>query len=99
MNDFLAGKKSHSPSASAATIAAPRVPSGQSALPRIGTSPAAQSAPVPVAVAPVANGAVPALPACPTGKPVVDVVQTNGRVTQIVVTCGCGEKITLDCLY
>lgn len=31
--------------------------------------------------------------------PVVDVVKEGDKVVRIVVTCGCGERIEVECLY
>jgi hypothetical protein len=31
--------------------------------------------------------------------PSVEVVKQGDKVMRIVVTCGCGEKIEVDCLY
>lgn len=31
--------------------------------------------------------------------PQVEVIEENGRITQIVVTCRCGERTVLDCAY
>ncbi len=37
-------------------------------------------------------------PAAPEG-PVVDVVKEGDKVVRIIVTCACGEKVEVDCLY
>lgn len=31
--------------------------------------------------------------------PQIDCVRQGDRVTRLVVTCGCGERIEIDCLY
>lgn len=31
--------------------------------------------------------------------PTVQVQRANGRITEIQITCGCGEQIVLDCVY
>lgn len=31
--------------------------------------------------------------------PQVDVVKEGDRVVRLVVTCGCGERVEIDCLY
>jgi hypothetical protein len=31
--------------------------------------------------------------------PQIELVEGNGRVQQIIVTCGCGERTVLDCAY
>jgi hypothetical protein len=31
--------------------------------------------------------------------PEVDVVKQGDKVTRIVITCTCGERIEIDCLY
>jgi hypothetical protein len=36
---------------------------------------------------------------CDGGAPHVEFVEANGRIEQIIVTCGCGERITLQCAY
>ncbi len=33
------------------------------------------------------------------GTPQIELVEADGRVQQIVVTCGCGERTVLDCAY
>lgn len=37
-------------------------------------------------------------PAAPEG-PTVDVVKEGDKVVRIIVTCACGEKVEVDCLY
>ncbi len=37
-------------------------------------------------------------PSAPEG-PVVDVVKEGDKVVRIIVTCACGEKVEVDCLY
>jgi hypothetical protein len=37
-------------------------------------------------------------PVQPEG-PQVEVVKQGDKIMRIVVTCGCGEKIEVDCLY
>ena len=32
-------------------------------------------------------------------SPQIEVIEANGRVQQIVVTCRCGERTVLDCAY
>lgn len=39
-----------------------------------------------------------AMPAAAEG-PTVDVVKEGDKIVRIVVTCGCGEKVEIDCLY
>lgn len=29
----------------------------------------------------------------------LELVQENGRIQQVIVTCRCGERIVLDCAY
>lgn len=31
--------------------------------------------------------------------PQIELIEADGRVQQIVVTCGCGERTVLDCAY
>lgn len=33
------------------------------------------------------------------GQPEVECVKQGNRVTRIIVTCGCGERIEIDCVY
>ena len=35
----------------------------------------------------------------PAEGPSVEVVKQGDKVVRILVTCGCGEKIEVDCLY
>ena len=35
----------------------------------------------------------------PGGKPQVEMVQVEGRIERIIVTCGCGERIEIECEY
>lgn len=37
-------------------------------------------------------------PPAPEG-PTVDVVKEGDKVVRIIVTCACGEKVEVDCLY
>jgi hypothetical protein len=39
-----------------------------------------------------------ATPAAPEG-PSVEVVKEGDKVVRIIVTCACGEKVEVDCLY
>ena len=32
-------------------------------------------------------------------EPQIELVQENGRIQQIVVTCRCGERTVMDCAY
>lgn len=47
------------------------------------------------AVAPTGSVRAPAAPEGPT----VEVVKQGDKVTRIVVTCSCGEKVEVECLY
>ena len=45
-------------------------------------------------------------PPVPTGTvrpapsgPVVDVVKEGDKIVRLVITCSCGEKIEVECLY
>lgn len=39
-------------------------------------------------------------PAAPAAEgPTVEVVKEGDKVVRILVTCSCGEKIEVDCLY
>ena len=33
------------------------------------------------------------------GGPTVDVVKQGDKIVRLVVTCGCGERIEVECLY
>ncbi len=33
------------------------------------------------------------------GAPQIELVEADGHVKQIIVTCGCGERTVLDCAY
>jgi hypothetical protein len=33
------------------------------------------------------------------GTPEIELVQADGRIQQIVLTCRCGERTVLDCAY
>ena len=33
------------------------------------------------------------------GKPLVECVTQDGRITRIIITCKCGEQIELNCKY
>jgi hypothetical protein len=42
----------------------------------------------------------PVRPAAVTPEgPNVEVVKEGDKVVRIIVTCGCGEKVEVDCLY
>ena len=34
-----------------------------------------------------------------TNAPVVDVVKAGDKVVRLVITCSCGERIEVECLY
>jgi hypothetical protein len=38
-------------------------------------------------------------PAAGHEEPTIELVQADGRVQQIIVTCRCGERTVLDCAY
>ncbi len=45
-------------------------------------------------------GALPLAAVQPDGdSPSVDVVKQGDKVVRIVVTCSCGERIELECIY
>lgn len=44
-----------------------------------------------------ANGA--GVVRAPANGPNVEVVKEGDKVLRIVITCGCGEKIEVECLY
>jgi hypothetical protein len=35
---------------------------------------------------------------CPA-SPTVEIIREGGKVVRLVVTCACGEKIEVECLY
>lgn len=43
------------------------------------------------------NGLV--LPSTPAPSPTVEVVKEGDKVVRLVITCLCGERIEVDCLY
>jgi len=46
------------------------------------------------------NPVVPGGPTRPGGNgPNVEVIKQGDKVTRLVVTCSCGERIEIDCLY
>jgi hypothetical protein len=52
------------------------------------------------------NGAPPRKPAAPGPEltevppaPTVEVIKEGDKVVRLLVTCGCGQKIEVDCLY
>ena len=49
----------------------------------------------------VAKPVVPAHPVAAHGSegPNVEVVKEGDKVVRIVITCSCGEKVEVDCLY
>jgi hypothetical protein len=38
-------------------------------------------------------------PGATTRSPVVECVREGDRIVRLVVTCGCGERVEIDCLY
>ncbi len=38
-------------------------------------------------------------PSQPNQTTTVETMEGNGRIEKIIVTCRCGEKIEIDCLY
>lgn len=57
---------------------------------------------LPAAGSPPAAGAAPrAKPAaeCATGGPTVEVVKEGDKVVRLIVTCSCGERTEIECLY
>lgn len=37
--------------------------------------------------------------AAPHSGPQVEVVKQGDKVTRLIITCSCGERIEVDCLY
>jgi len=33
------------------------------------------------------------------GEPTVEAIKEGDKVVRLVITCGCGEKIEIECLY
>lgn len=52
----------------------------------------------PHAHAPVAAGSVRPAPETPA-EPNVEVVRQGDKIVRIIVTCACGERIEVECLY
>jgi hypothetical protein len=44
-------------------------------------------------------GATPARPGATVGEANVEVVKEGDKVVRLVVTCACGERIEVECLY
>lgn len=40
-----------------------------------------------------------AMPTAPGHAPSVEVVKEGDKVVRLVVTCGCGERVEIECLY
>lgn len=38
-------------------------------------------------------------PAAPAGGPTVEAIKEGDKVVRLIVTCTCGERIEVDCLY
>jgi len=58
----------------------------------------------PAAAGTVAHRACEASRPAPAGQPVVssanvEVVKEGDKVARLIVTCGCGERIEIDCIY
>jgi hypothetical protein len=71
-----------------------RKPAG---IPSLSVSPAAQRQALPAfgelrAASPGSTAAV-------AGGPQIEAVKEGDRVVRLVVTCSCGEKIEVECLY
>jgi hypothetical protein len=56
----------------------------------------ALQAPVVKTVLPLAGVTVPAHPA---SGPSVEVVKEGEKVVRLIVTCGCGERTEVECIY
>jgi hypothetical protein len=56
------------------------------------------AAPAPVAQ-PEAEAAPEAHCHKPGAEPKVELVRMDGRITKVIVTCRCGERMALDCEY
>ncbi len=55
---------------------------------------------VPPALSPAARAAAPACSAGGPARPAsVETVREGDRVVRIIVTCACGERTEIDCLY
>lgn len=59
--------------------------------------------PAPVSTGFVGMSVAPAAPASPCAAaatlPKLELEQANGRITRLIVTCGCGERLAVDCVY
>ncbi len=74
-----------------------------SGRPRVATpeSPREQAAALaPAGSAPRVLAAAAACPAAGSARgPLVECVREGDRVVRLVVTCACGERVEIDCLY
>ena len=53
--------------------------------------------PIASASAPAAKPAAPAN--CGAPSPTVEVIKEGDKVVRLVVVCGCGERVEIECLY
>jgi hypothetical protein len=90
MEDYLTGRllsASTSPVAAPAEFSAFAPASAPGSMPVPGTALAAVAASVAAKCA--TNG---------TG-PKLELQEVDGRIARIIVTCGCGERTAIDCVY
>lgn len=92
MEDFLPMR----PSAAPAAVASASEPSAFAAFAPLGAPEATAEPSFSSATAPI----VETEPCAVTGtRPKLELQETDGRITRIIVTCGCGERTAIDCVY
>ncbi len=60
----------------------------------------ASRTPIAAAASGGATAAKPAAPVhCGSPSPTVEVVKEGDKVVRLIVVCGCGERVEIECLY
>ena len=85
MDDYFPGR----PSTSAAMT--PAAPKNQAAM--------AWAPLQPMTALPTSQAAAAPIIPMPAGTAYAEVVRRDGRIVQVIVTCPCGERTTIDCVY
>lgn len=94
MKSFLADRpRMDAPAAPAAPASALRAPAAVTGQPAFAAAPRPAARPAP------ARGAPHDAPPVHAHASTVECVREGDRVSRIIVTCGCGERIEIDCLY
>jgi len=86
MKDFLHDRPSLAPLKGSAAPVASQPQGGFRAIGRMSFEPAAAAGDA-------------SHESCKTGEPRIELSESNGRIEQIIVTCACGQRITLQCDY